>query len=142
MIRTSYTLTGIVALAAVLRLWGIGAAPAALQYDEAANGLTAALILAGEFPGLLMLQDGREPIHFYLISAFIAVLGKTPGALRLPFVMCSIGLVIAVWMLARELFGRKVGWLTALLCAGTLWPVYLGRYGTCLLYTSPSPRDS
>ena len=130
MIRTSYTLTGIVALAAVLRLWGIGAAPAALQYDEAANGLTAVRILAGEFPGLLMLQDGREPIHFYLVSAFIAVLGKTPGALRLPFVMCSIGLVIAVWMLAREMFGRKVGWLTALLCAGTLWPVYLGRYGT------------
>ncbi len=130
MLRRSYTLTGIVALSAVLRLWGIGAAPEALQYDEAVNGLTAVRILAGEHPGLLMLQDGREPIHFYLVSASIAVLGKTPGALRLPFVLGSIGLVIAVCLLAREMFGRKVGWLSALLCAGTLWPVYLGRYGT------------
>jgi 4-amino-4-deoxy-L-arabinose transferase-like glycosyltransferase len=123
-------LTGIVALAALLRLWGIGSAPLALQYDEAVNGLTAERILAGEHPGLLMLKDGREPIHFYLVAASIAVLGKTPGALRLPFVLGSIGLVLAVWLLARELFGRKVGWLAALLCAGTLWPVYLGRYGT------------
>ena len=102
----------------------------ALQYDEAVNGLMAMRILAGEHPDLLMLKDGREPIHFYLVAASIAVLGKTPGALRLPFVLGSIGLVLAVWLLARELFGRKVGWLAALLCAGTLWPVYLGRYGT------------
>ena len=123
-------ITGIVTLAAVLRLWGIGGSPAALQYDEAVNGLTAARILAGEHPVLLMLKDGREPIHFYLVSASIAVLGKTPGAMRLPFVLGSIGLVLAAWLLARELFGRKIGWLASLLCAGTLWPVYLGRYGT------------
>ena len=107
-------LSGIIALASVLRLWGIGSSPAALQYDEAVNGLTAARILSGEHPVLLMLQDGREPIHFYLVSASIAVLGKTPGAMRLPFVMGSIGLVFAVWLLARELFGRKIGLLTSL----------------------------
>ncbi len=123
-------LTGIVALAALLRLWGIGSAPLALQYDEADNGLRAVRILAGEHPGLLILKDGREPIHFYPIAASIAFLGHTPGALRLPFALSSIGLVCAVWLLARELFGRKVGWLAALLCAGTLWPVYLGRLGT------------
>ena len=123
-------LTGIVTLAAVMRLWGIGTAPAALQYDEAVNGMTAERILVGEHPVMLMLNDGREPLHFYLVSASIAVLGKTPGAVRLPFVLCSISLVLAVWLLARELFGHKVGWLAALLCAGTLWPVYLGRYGT------------
>ncbi len=130
MLRRTSILASIIALAAVLRLWGIGSAPPALQYDEAVNGLTAAGILAGEHPGLLMQKDGREPIHFYLVAASIAVLGKTPGALRLPYVLASIGLVAAVWLLARELFGRKVGWLATLLCAGTLWPVYLGRYGT------------
>ena len=123
-------ITGIVVIAAVLRLWGIASVPAALQYDEAVNGLTAVRILSGEHPGLLTLKDGREPIHFYLVSASIAVLGRTPGALRLPFVTGSIGIVVVVWMLARELFGSKVGWLTALLCAVTVWPVYLGRYGT------------
>ena len=123
-------ISGIVVIAAVLRLWGIAAVPAALQYDEAVNGLTAVGILSGEHPGFLTLKDGREPIHFYLVSASIAVLGRTPGALRLPFVTGSIGLVVVVWMLARELFGPKVGWLTALLCAVTIWPVYLGRYGT------------
>ena len=100
-------ITGIVVIAAVLRLWGIASVPAALQYDEAVNGLTAVRILSGEHPGLLTLKDGREPIHFYLVSASIAVLGRTPGALRLPFVTGSIGIVVVVWMLARELFGSK-----------------------------------
>ncbi len=130
MLRHTSILASIIALAAVLRLWGIGSAPMALQYDEAVNGLMAMRILAGEHPDLLMLKDGREPIHFYLVAASIAVLDKTPGALRLPFVLGSIGLVLAVWLLARELFERKVGLLAALLCAGTLWPVYVGRYGT------------
>ena len=57
--QRTLVLMGIVTLAAVLRLWGIGSSPAALQYDEAVNGLTAARILSGEHPALLMLQDGR-----------------------------------------------------------------------------------
>jgi 4-amino-4-deoxy-L-arabinose transferase-like glycosyltransferase len=87
-------------------------------------------VLFGEHPGLLALEDSREPLHFYLTAISLSVFGNTPGSLRLPYVMCSLILVGIVGLLARELFDRKIGWLTAMLCACTVWPMYLGRYGT------------
>ncbi len=130
MLQRIFISTGIILLAAFLRLWQIGSAPSALNYDEALNGLISAQILNGEHPGLLALQDSREPLHFYLTAISLSMLGNTPGALRLPYVICSFALVGAVGILARELFCQKVGWLTAILCTCTVWPMYLGRYGT------------
>lgn len=130
MLQRIFISTGIILLAACLRFWQIGSAPSALNYDEALNGLVSTQILNGEHPGLLALQDSREPLHFYLTSISLSILGNTPGALRLPYVICSLTLVGAVGILARELFDRKMGWLTAILCACTVWPMYLGRYGT------------
>ncbi|GBL37270.1 hypothetical protein EMGBD1_09570 [Anaerolineaceae bacterium] len=120
----------ILALAAGLRLWRIGALPQALQYDEALNGLVVMKLLRGELPPLVTYPGGREPLVFYLQAASVALLGRTPGALRLPLALASSALVLGAGLLARELWGRKVGWLSALLCATTFWPVYLGRLGT------------
>lgn len=120
----------IVALAAGLRLWRIGALPQALQYDEALNGLIVMKLLRGELPPLVSYPGGREPLVFYLQAASVALLGRTPGALRLPLALASSALVLGAGLLARELWGRKAGWLSALLCATTFWPVYLGRLGT------------
>ena len=120
----------IVALAAGLRLWRIGALPQALQYDEALNGLIVMKLLRGELPPLVSYPGGREPLVFYLQAAAVWLLGRTPGALRLPMALASSALVLGAGLLARELWGRKAGWLSALLCATTFWPVYLGRLGT------------
>ena len=130
MLQRIFISTGIILLAACLRFWQIGSAPSALNYDEALNGLVSSQILNGEHPGLLSLEDSREPLHFYLTAISLSVFGNTPGSLRLPYVMCSLILVGIVGLLARELFDRKIGWLTAMLCACTVWPMYLGRYGT------------
>ena len=70
----------ILALAAGLRLWRIGALPQALQYDEALNGLVVIKLLRGEQPALVSYPGGREPLVFYLQAASVALLGRTPGA--------------------------------------------------------------
>ena len=130
MLQRIFISTGIILLAACLRLWQINSAPLGLNYDEALNGLVSSQILNGEHPALLVLDDSREPLHFYLTAISLSIFGNTPGALRLPYVICSLTLVGFVGLLAKELFDRKIGLLTAILCACTVWPMYLGRYGT------------
>ena len=96
----------------------------------ALNGLIVMKLLRGELPPLVSYPGGREPLVFYLQAAAVWLLGRTPGALRLPMALASSALVLGAGLLARELWGRKAGWLSALLCATTFWPVYLGRLGT------------
>ena len=126
----AFGIAGILIVAAILRLWNIGSTPQAMHYDEALNGLVALDILAGESPPLLEQPGEREPLIFYLQTFSIGIFGRTPGALRLPTALASIGLVLGTILVARELFGRRVGLLTGLLSTITFWPIYLGRLGT------------
>lgn len=126
----AFAIASILIVAAILRLWNIGSTPQALHYDEALNGLVALGIMAGETPLMLEQPGDREPLIFYLQAISIEIFGRTPGALRLPTTLASIGLVLGALLVARELFGRRVGLLTGLLSTITLWPIYLGRLGT------------
>ncbi|HLB49439.1 MAG TPA: glycosyltransferase family 39 protein [Anaerolineales bacterium] len=124
------TLAAILLLAAVFRYWQIAEYPKALHYDEVINGLVVQDLLRGKLPGLLTYDRAREPIIFYIMAVPVALFGPTPGALRVAAATISLGVVGAVFMLARELFGQKIGLLTALICATTVWPIYHGRLAT------------
>ena len=56
--------------------------------------------------------------------------GPTPGALRVATESISLALVVGVYLLARELFDRKIGLLTAFICAINVWGIYHGRLAT------------
>jgi 4-amino-4-deoxy-L-arabinose transferase-like glycosyltransferase len=123
-------LMAILLLAAVFRYWQIDRYPQALHFDEAINGLIVRDLLRGIPPGLLSFNDAREPIVFYLMAASVAVWGPTPGALRVAMASVSLAVVGGVFLLARSLFGPKIGLLSALICAITVWPIYHGRLAT------------
>ena len=78
MLQRIFISTVIILLAGCLRLWQISSAPLGLNYDEAVNGLVSSKILNGEYPELLSLDDGREPLHFYLTAISLSLLGNTP----------------------------------------------------------------
>ncbi|MBI5713183.1 MAG: glycosyltransferase family 39 protein [Chloroflexi bacterium] len=123
------TLAAIVLLAAVFRYWQINEYPRALHLDEAISGLVAQDILRGNLPDLLV-YDGNEPLIFYIMAVPIYFFGPTPGALRVATESISLALVISVYLLARELFNRKIGLLTAFICAISVWGIYHGRLAT------------
>ncbi|MDP6583771.1 MAG: hypothetical protein QF535_03875, partial [Anaerolineales bacterium] len=77
MLQRIFISTGIILLAACLRLWQINSAPLGLNYDEALNGLVSSQILNGEHPALLVLDDSREPLHFYLTAISLSIFGNT-----------------------------------------------------------------
>lgn len=113
-----------------LRLWDAGRTPPGLYHDEAQNGLDAVTVLeTGDVPLYFPANNGREPLFIYLVTASVALLGRSPLAVRLPSFFVGFLTLAATYDLARVLWGRRAGrWALAVL-AVTLWHVHLSRVG-------------
>ncbi len=116
-------------LGAALRLWRPGQIPPGLYHDEAENGLDALAVLTGHPQLYFEANNGREPLFIYLISLSVAVLGRTPLAIRLPAFYAGFLTLAATYDLARTLWGRRAGRWTLAVLAVTLWHVHLSRVG-------------
>ena len=112
-------------IAGALRFYELGAWPPGLYHDEAYNGLDALRVLAGDRPLYFAANHGREPLFIYLVSSSVGWLGRSLYAVRFPAAIIGTLLIPAAYWMARELFGRRVGLLTAALAAITLWPLHL-----------------
>ena len=116
-------------VAAALRFAGLGRFPAGLYRDEAYYGLDAVNVLHGQHAIYFPANNGREPMFIYLLTLSIGLLGRSPFAVRLPAAIISLLTVPATYLMARELFNRRVGLLAAAVLAVTLWPVHLAHVG-------------
>ena len=112
----------ILALAAGFRLYQIGQVPPGPHYDEAAAGLDALDVLDGQHMIFSPRSYGREMLFVYVAAPFVALLGPTLLALRLPIALVGILTVLVTYLLARELFceDRRLAQWTALLAAAFL----------------------
>ncbi len=119
----------ILLVAAALRLADSGQTPPGLYHDEAYNGLDALKVLDGDLPLYFSANNGREPLFIYLIALVVGVLGRSPWALRLAAFAPGMLTVAATYALARTLFSRRVGLMSAAILSITLWHVHLSRVG-------------
>ncbi|MGC9467079.1 MAG: glycosyltransferase family 39 protein [Anaerolineae bacterium] len=120
---------GVIVLGLGLRLPGIGQVPPGLYHDEAYHGLDALEVLEGHLPLYFEANNGREPLFVYLVAGAVAILGRSPIAVRLPSVYIGILTLAATYDLARTLWGRRVGFWALAVLAVTLWHVHLSRVG-------------
>ena len=112
-----------------MRLWAAGRVPPGLYHDEAQHGLDALNVLQGHFPLYFAANNGREPLFIYLVAGGVALLGRSPLAVRLPSFFVGFLTLAATYDLARALWGRRAGrWALAVL-AVTFWHVHLSRVG-------------
>jgi 4-amino-4-deoxy-L-arabinose transferase-like glycosyltransferase len=125
--KHTWLLVLILLVAAALRL--AGQAPPGLYHDEAQNGLDALRVLDGEFSLYFSANNGREPFFIYLVALAVGALGRSPWALRLAAFAPGLLTVAATYALARALFTRRVGLLSAAVLSLTLWHVHLSRVG-------------
>jgi len=116
-------------IAGVLRFFELGAWPPGLYHDEAYNGLDALRVLAGDHPLYFAANHGREPFFIYLVTMSVGWLGRSVYAVRFPAAIVGTLLIPAAYFMARELFGRRVGLLTAAITTITLWPIHLSLIG-------------
>lgn len=122
-------MVSIIAVAALLRLWQLDAAPPGLYRDEAYNGLDAMGVLQGRHAVYFTANNGREPAYIYLTALALSLLGRTVLAVRFTAALSGILTTGVVYLLGRSWFGARVGLFAAWLWAITLWPVHLSRVG-------------
>lgn len=135
--RTKYILlTLIIILAAVLRLYQLGAVPPSPDWDEVALGYNGYSILhtgKDEFgkvlPVVLRSFDDYKPaLYTYLTIPPIAIFGLNLFATRLPSAVFGILTVLAVYFLVKELFDDDyLALLSALLLAISPWHLQFSR---------------
>jgi 4-amino-4-deoxy-L-arabinose transferase-like glycosyltransferase len=124
-------LAALVITGAALRLDSLASLPFGLWYDEAYSGLQVQRILAD--PGFRPVYVGglaQEPsLLWYLMAASVKLLGPSVPALRLPTAIGGILGIPAIYLLGRELFGRRVGLIAAGLLTTLVWHLTFSRIG-------------
>lgn len=124
--RWPATLAGLIALmaaSAVLRLQGQGFP---LWSDEALSlGISSHPV--GDIPALLR-QDGSPPLYYVVLHHWMAWWGTSAPALRSLSLLIGLAAIPLGYWSGRSLFGRRVGWMVAVLAAtSTYLTIYSGE---------------
>ncbi|MCS7059750.1 MAG: glycosyltransferase family 39 protein [Anaerolineae bacterium] len=117
----------VVLAGAALRLVDIGDLPPGLYRDEGFYGLDALNVLRGRLALYFTANNGREGMFMYLLSASIAVLGRTPEALRIVSALTGVVTLIAIYAAGRALFSHRTGVLAAAILSVTFWHLAISR---------------
>ena len=121
-------LTGILVLAAVLRLYALGSVPRGFYGDEAMDGNNAAQALeTGQFHVFYPENNGREGLYINLSAPFVLFLGNTIAAMRLVAAISGILTVWLVYLLGAGWFSARVGLIAAFLLSCSTWHLHNSR---------------
>jgi 4-amino-4-deoxy-L-arabinose transferase-like glycosyltransferase len=128
---------GLLVLAAALRIPRLSSLPAGFYADEAVYGYEAYSVSQtfrdryGHFLPVFFraLDDDREGTFIYLLIPFEKVFGLNEFGERLPAALIGILTVLAVCMLARELFDERIALLSGLMLAISPWGIHFSRIG-------------
>jgi len=124
-------------LATAVRIPRLSSLPPGFFVDEAVYGYEAYSISQtlhdryGRFLPVFFraLDDDREGTFIYLLIPFEKVFGLNEFGERLPAAIIGILTVLAVCMLARELFDDRVALLAGLMLAISPWHIHFSRIG-------------
>ena len=118
---------GLLLLAAALRLYRLQDYPAGYHNDEVTDAHIIETVVAGRHEIFFPEDTGSEPFYMYWSAPFVAVLGHTVFALRLPSVFMAMIALCAVWALTRRMLG-PIAAAAALPAMGvSWWGLLLGR---------------
>ena len=121
----TFMLLLIIALAFVLRTYRLENIPAGLFIDEISAVYTPFLYAHG-----LVDLSLRGIISYFISGTYFiyALVGPSPFFTRLPEALVGTLLVFVVYLLAKEMFSKKVGLLSALLVAVCPWALHFSRF--------------
>jgi len=119
-----------IGLGFAFRLYQIGSLPFGVWFDEAQNGLVARRILDdSSYRPVFVAELTQMPaLFFYVFAAAIRVIGHGVLALRSVTTAAGILTLFFVYLLARELFDRRVAVLATFFLAVMRWNVNFSRF--------------
>lgn len=135
-INKKIILISILVLAAVFRIYRLGINPPHLTPDEAALGYNAYSILKtgkDEYGKLFPIifksfGDYKPGLYVYLTVPFVAILGLTEFAIRLPSALMGVAAVLLLYKIVKEFFeNENLSLLSALMLAFNPWHIHFSR---------------
>ena len=123
---------GILLVSAALRLFWLDRYPLGWHHDEALMGVMAGEVYRGDERPIFFRQYlGQEPLYIYLSAGMMAVMGGDQDILPLRLTSAFAGLVtvFVTFLVARRLFGTRVGLLSMALIGASFWQVMSSRNG-------------
>lgn len=97
-----------------------------LWLDEATSAIVAKMSLADMFtrffPG-----DFHPPLYYLVIKYWTAVFGYSEVTLRIPSVLFGLGTIYLTYLIAKKVFNKNVGLLSALLVATSGLSIYYSQ---------------
>ena len=119
---------GILLVGVFLRLHGLDRMPPGIYYDEANNALDALwAVESGKYPVYFEGWGGRGPLIMYSLSLAFRLFGANPLALRLTPAFYGLVGLVAVYLLARTLWGAETALAAAFVLAVMRWHVHFSR---------------
>jgi len=127
----------IVLIGFFVRVWNVDKNPAGFFADEASIGYNAYSILKtgkdewGFSSPLLFKAFGQyaDPVMIYSAIPIIKIFGLSEFSVRLTSVLYGSLSIIAVFLLAKQLFGKNVALISALFLAISPWHIHFSRIG-------------
>jgi 4-amino-4-deoxy-L-arabinose transferase-like glycosyltransferase len=119
----------------ILRVWQIDRVPVSLFGDEIDVGLQAHSILTtgkdylgNKFPVMFhSFSEYRLPMQLYLTIPFIKIFGLSEIGVRCASIGMGIFSIFAFYLLTRQLFGKRIGVISALFMAYSPWHFLYSR---------------
>ncbi len=125
-----FVIVTILVAAFMIRFLDVELHPYSFINDEGHMGYTALCILQGKCTNIFNLRWAEQPqLAFLPYAISIGLLGKTALAVRLVSVIVGTLSTLAVYLFAREVFNRKIAWISAVLLSTLPVHVHFSRTG-------------
>jgi len=129
-ILTAVLTTLIVALGLFLRIYNIDNTPPGIYPDEAVNAEDAIRANnTGQYQWFYPANQGREGLFINIQALSLKIFGISVATLKLPAIIFGTLTILGTYLLAKELFGRRVGLFSSFLVAVSFWAINFSRIG-------------
>ncbi len=125
--KSNWALIIIIVLALFFRFWQINTLPGGLFPDEAANGIDTLLMEQGQIQPFYERGNGREALFFYFEWLSASLFGKGPWQFHVVSATFGFFAVLAVYFLAKRLFGKNIALMSAFLMAVSSYATVVTR---------------
>jgi hypothetical protein len=128
---TTLAVAGLILIGCWFRFWQLNETPPEMTSDHIEKLLDMHDLVTGQRPIFFVRNTGREPWQFYWTLMFIHLLDLDTKffALKLGTAVIGVLTLPGIYLLGRDLFGRRVGLWATLFTAVASWPVILSRIG-------------
>jgi hypothetical protein len=126
-----YWITGILVLAACLRLFKLSSVPLCVFYDQGFEGYAALKISTGEWHPFVRMEYVLDvpSLLFYGLAFWFRIFPSTQFWFQLFFVSVSMGGLVFVYWAYRQLAGPRIALLTLSFLSIMRWHVHFSRNG-------------